>query len=47
MGGGGGVSWGGGKVGFIALVGATWGELCIEYSMHICQVLSVCNNKVS
>ena len=46
-GGGGGGSWGGGKVGFIALVGATWGELCIECSMHICQVFGVCNNKVS
>ena len=38
---------GGGRVGFIVLVGATWGELCIECSMHICQVFGVCNNKVS
>ena len=40
-------SWGAGKVGFVSLVGATWGEHCIECSMHICQVFSVCNNKGS
>ena len=42
--------WGWGVLGcwkVVALVGATWGELCIECSMHICQVFGVCNNKVS